>query len=62
MNYSQPPPAAQRRPYEQWAELKQTPKPALDFARGANGWAAGYELTEAEFDEAVAGFDRVSMR
>lgn len=49
-----PAPAPARKPVEQHAEEKQTPAWLLAAARAHHGWPIGRELTESEFEQALA--------
>ena len=42
-----------RKPFEQWAAEKKTPRWVLAAVRGGERWPAGYEVTEAKFDAAA---------
>lgn len=54
--------APELRPFEQFAAEKGTPAWQLAGAAAHEGWPAGREVTEAQFDAAVERFSNLSIR
>lgn len=47
---------------EEWAERKKTDPATLAGARARHGWAKGRQLTEKEYDDAIAQIGKVELR
>ena len=46
---------------EEWLAVKKTKRWDFDLARGLHAWAQGKELTEQEYDDAIARGGKVSL-
>jgi hypothetical protein len=55
------PSPAPKLPFEKHAASKQTPAWLVAGAKQAGGWGQGRELTEAEFDQAVADVGNIRI-